>query len=436
MAGYFATIVLIVTTAIYYLHYKKCNTLFIYNILWGTLFFFTAASLYGMAEIKNESYIILLMGSIFFAIGDLTGEKPIKFKRSYNRKKLFIRLICIKERVLIFLLVALFIFYFINSIHTFSLLMQGKSYVYIRNLHQGYVEDKMFANRITMLIHTIIGTPAIKASVILNISMLILDFKKNKTIIILTILDTVLYCFSTAGRFMIFYAVALVGINIIRFRRFLPRIKINKIVSVAIIGILFMVIVTQARGMGDKETGNKIFKTVYMYFASPIGLFDYWKNYMDDAHIRMYGKMFFYGIVDILDSIIKYLFQIKWDVLKDASTILNNTERFIKLYRSNTINAFVTSSYYYYADFGILGVMIGNSVHGFLVGLAEKKFSNNINLWNICLLNFFATSVIETFIRWTFVSLSNVMTIIIIFFLTNKIKPMYNYCAVFKKRTG
>lgn len=398
----------------YKLNKRLYSLLLIYNVFWGILFILSNVSLFGMKKINVNTYVILFSGAFFWGLGWLIGIiKPVI---SFKTKKILIsrNFAEIRNYLACILLIILGSFYLLNSVRTFTLLMKGYSYVYIRNIHQGYVGDAMFENNLEFLFHSLIGTPVLKAMMVINISYFFYKGEIPPKICFLTIIDIILYCFSTAGRFMIFYAVLLIGLNLIRYKNYLSIKNIRKIMMFTIMGVIALLVVTQIRGMGEKQIGNKIFKTVYIYFASPIGLFDYWLSYLDEIPIKFHGKMFFYGILDLLDSIIKYIFNIDWNVLKDASVVLNNSERFVKLYNNYSINAFVTSAYYYYADFGVIGVLVGNCIHGLISGIAEKESLIRSDLRDICVFNFITLTVIETFIRWSFVSLTNVLTIVYI----------------------
>lgn len=420
----FLGIILLLSIALaeFKLEKRIYNPLSSYCLIWAIIIFLANLSLYGMRDVNIKTYILVFGGVFSFAIGYwviFLQKNSLVFQ--YNRKNLFNDNIdySIKYFVIKIGLMLCTIFYLNLAIRTLRLLLTGVGFVAIRNMHQGYASESIFNGDFEYLFHSLIGQPFLNVTVIL-LTMEWLKNKKHIMIMLICYLDILLFSFSTAGRFIIlniiiaiFLEVNLLGIN-------LPdsiKRKARKYIGIAM-GIILLI-----TGYRAIEGGNilySLFKTVYMYLASTIPLFDYWIEYTNKTGYCTYGGLFFYGMLDLLDSVIKYVFSYSIAFTSEIGVHIRDTEHFVRIYKDNSFNAFVSVFYYFYLDFRVFGVLAGNFIYGMLNGKSMKSVQYNINTRKITFFVLLIQGIVKSMVRWQFAFLPEILCFIYVIYLTKE----------------
>lgn len=397
------------------------NPLTAYSILWSLVVFLAGFQLYGMKNYESITIVIIFGGVLAYALGWFINDKIIITCNNNIEYVYTIR----RSVVYIILLIAMLV-YISLSVKVFVLLLQGYDYGYIRSLHQGYVGKEYFDSSLILVLNTTVLAPSINAIFIITIIDGI-QKKWNIKMLILVCADILLYAFSTAGRFIFINCIITVFVTLLIY-----KIKINnklkrKIRGIIIFLVLLVVLITVYRGIESSTGLDNIFTTIYIYLTGTIPLFDFWRK--EIGEFKAYGTVFFYGVLDICDSLIKYSGLGEWDVLKEVTPYIKNTERFIKVFNNTSFNAFVSIFYYFYLDFGIIGVIFGDFLYGFFSKAIFKRISRKNNFICICFLIILLQQIIQTLIRWPFAYMTSlfVWIYIIVYVKKEKVKRELKY---------
>lgn len=403
-----------------YVHTKKIyNIATVYTGFWGVLLFLPSLSLYGIRPVSVDTYRIVFFGVLIFVMGWALGYSIPVFKIRYEGSHVLSRKKNKKDFIYVFLIVD-FVFYFFNSMNTFDRILDGYSYTYIRNMHQGYVADVMWGNQFIFLFNSVFAAPMLRAMMIVVVVYTFSETVDYK-LIGLTLIDIFLHGFSTASRFNYFDLFIILIIAYFKYNSTISDRTKKLVKRIMVFMIAALIIVTEFRGVDvGTSVNHSLFKSIYIYFASPVPLFDYWKTALDYSKTRMHGVIFFGGFLDLFDSICKYLLGIELHILDEMDVFVKDAEKFIRIYEKNSINAFVSSFCYFYADFGVWGVMLGSIIHGGISGMIEKMSVAKGGLRRDSLFLLFVLFAVQTFIRWPFASLSNCMVAIYIFLLSKQ----------------
>lgn len=335
----------------------------LFNGLWLCCLACAGLGLYNMRSFSNRGVIVIMIGLAGFTIGtyiaSVIKKNHMHFVLFDGNKPKEISM-NISQRLLNVFLVMVYLGIFILLYYVLKNLIHGVPYSYIRNMYYGYGQAKRLIP--STFINTLlnwISVPSLYA--LIPIAMMNLFEKKgNKKFSILVFIATALYIFGSAGRFMLMFIV-IQGLAMLRFYgKKIPK-KLKKEVIIALICVFaVLLIITKIRAQG--AAGKKV-NSIYAYLSIPVYLLDYWLERSSGTHLH--GGAFLYGILTFLNY---FTSKIGFDIplyRQAYDTIQITQDKWVCIFPGEWYNAYVSIFYYFYLDFGIIGVILGCMLFGY-----------------------------------------------------------------------
>lgn len=377
------------------------------SIIWLISTLFIWWNPYEVMKISDKSIMILFLGLMSFFIGNYRFFKvTIKFsnKKILNIKKRnsFNKITCY---IMLFITLC---FNLIMLIKILGLLKSGVDYSNIRDILFGYGENSvLFSSSFISTFYDWIIVPAI--SILLIILILNIFIKQLPMLFnILTCIDIIIYVFATSGRLLMMHAMFLLFFCYKFFNISIPK-KIKK--RVIIIGITIITLLLVMTHFRTKESNTV--PTIYSYFSIDIPLLSYWIDYADVNSIMSYGNAFFRGILEgvnfLLGKVGMYTPQF-WETQAVFNLIQN---RWIEVFPGNWYNAYVSCFYYFYLDFGVIGVILESFIFGKITCFIYNTLKKYKSLLSIIIYMIIIQIIVDSFMRWQL----GTLTYIIIIFL-------------------
>lgn len=396
-----------------YFRYKTITSLgVIFSGIWFIITFLASFELYGMRPINNSTFAMILAGVVCFTFGYiLCNRMPVIVFG--NTKEM------ISKKLLVGISLITIFFYIYLSVRVLGLITKGNSYVIIRNMYQGYSDTSTYLSKTEYLLNSLIFGPITKVIFIITSILYAKDSKEWK-LWVLTAISNILYAFSTASRFTILSVIISIILIYLIFNHEL-NLKVKRNIKLLfLISVTLIIVVTVVRGYQSESVFSKIVKSLYIYLASAVPMFDNKWSCFDGNFLH--GQLFVYGITDFLDSIISIIAGKDVNFSYAAQTVVSDTERFVKIYDNQYFNAYVSIYYYFYVDFGILGIVAGDLLFGLMCAGAEKRMRRRGLVRDVSLYILLAYFIVMSFVRWPFAMLSNCMCVIYIFLFLHKFK--------------
>ena len=351
---------------------------------WGVITFLASLRLFSLYEVSLKTWVIILIGSVSFVLGCKFGNK-IKSKQclkytkksfEFDRKKY--------TKFFYIMLVLLILIKLLSLKESLNLLKKGVSLSLIRSASYGEIvlEGYTLATGLQYYITSIIGPVIELFFVALGIILFLTDIKKQKKIIVFILLYEIIQSLASGGRFSFAYLAIelLVCYGMMKKKRIMAfsiSKKIKRTISLSLI-LIFGIIIFVSLARSQKL--NEFAEQIYIYMCGDIFLLNQKLNTITSTSVWALGfaggygfwSLFFTGLI-ILGIPLPAL----WN---EVSTSVMNGQIPMYIGDGITMNAFVTPYYYLYADFRIIGVVIGMILFGVMSGFLYKKakYSNNI----------------------------------------------------------
>lgn len=348
--------------------------------VWAVVMFLYELKLFGIYNVESSTYETISMGLIFFFIGCLLSN--VEKRRIVFKKKRADVLIeeNINYRLLKVLGIIVFLFFAEEALETLILARSGVSLFDIRTSLQGYA-DYSFSDNLYVLrskigpLYTWIILPVYNAMLILT-CIDIFAGKKDKFLIALSFGCLLLKSLKEGSRVALFtfviyliFSLAIYGKKINLSAKTKKRIKI-----IVIIAVVIMVIISNIRISEGQKT---LFEEIYLYFTCCVPLWDHWlSSFISNGTDFTYGATSLYGIIQIPMAILTFLCGHTLNWYKAGQLSIQATEQFIQVrdaaysYKSN---AYTTMFYYFYKDAGMIGIIVGSLVFGFISTSVFKR---------------------------------------------------------------
>lgn len=385
------------------------NPLTIFIVIWTFITILASLKLNGMINYTDKSIFLIGLGCISFFIGYemmhfFKKKKGNITKKNTENKKENWNWWIIKILLVIGLIATILL-----SIKVIKLLLEGTSYSSIRGMYYSYGKSKPLIQNDQLYTIFNWGITGILYALIPIALVSIFEKKNHYFVIIGTILFLLLYSFATAGRMQFIYIAIQIIILFIHYRKTLSKtVKKYLVVGTSLLVIL-VIAITLVR------TGGKIWDSIYSYFSIPVPMFSYWVDYIDTNHIQTYGGAFFYGIITIMAKLIKIIVGVKFSSVTYLSQIINiPQEKWLKIFNSSTdyYNAYSTIFYYFYLDFGTLGILIGSLIFGVISYWIYQKMVEGDSMKYTAIYLILVQILFASFIRWQFANPSILIAIV------------------------
>lgn len=383
---------------------KIVNPTIFFSISWLVICFLAQMKLLNLYFANEETYFIIWVGVCFFSIG--AGSSYI-FKRytftcrgHYSEKKEYV----LRYRLLEILAIISIIYFLPSFIRSLLIMLSGFSLNDVR----GVIQESEASTGIANFLYNFFFLPiAVALEPLASI-----DFwcgKRNMRFILEVVVLVVVRTLGDGGRTPFFNLVLYFIIGYIIHR--LWHNKKNKQIElkvekkerrlfrrVSIVGGLGLLTLTIMR------TANTIFRKVYFYFSmSPI-LLNTWKGIVDDLGYKGYGLVSFNGIFYGIEYFRKNLTGTNYipNIYDAFKLIISTDSEWKKIAPTTTANAYVSCFWFFYADGGLIGVMIISLLYGFVLNLCFLKLYKNRSLKMATIYLLLFQGLFFSFIRFPF----------------------------------
>jgi len=389
--------------------------------IWLVSTFFVWLNPYDMIEISNKAIWIITLGIFSFCLGTykLTKYKYIintNIKLNFWKRDNFNNIVCYT------LLGTTLIFNIVLTIDALKMMRNGMLYSSIRDVLFSYGDNSFsfFKSTFMSTFYSWIVGPSMSALLILLIINII--FKKLPKIFnFVTFIDICLYIFSNSGRMILMHTV----FHIFFLYKYYGYKMPKKYKKKALIGIFMVAIALLAITFFRIKNVVSV-PTIYSYFSIDYPLLSYWINYVDTIGQKFYGNGFFRGILEGVNFFLRKIDMatpLFWDMQEIFDLIQN---RWIEIFPKNWYNAYVSIFFYYYIDFGILGVISGSYIFGKVASIIYDVMKRENTLLAIMIYMLIIQVIGDSFIRWQFGNFATVATAFLLFISVKNGKKKIN----------
>lgn len=414
------------------------NPVSFYLTFWGTWILFSMGNPYGLYEVSEKTYFIILLSLFCFGLGCILIDIPkIRIKDSIVKddesyKFLDSRIFLITQFIV---LTILFVYYL-----KYSSLMSSLPLDYQRKIV--YEVGLLFTTTYEMLFYNWILKPIMTISVIMTISNYIIYGKKNMSLIV-ALLNCVLFSMVGNGRLiffdlLIFILVAIAFKKSFSKQKSIPKWHIRKstikksiLFTSAVIVLMYVMNSTSAKRLGLDNPSlfdmwdtfvNYSLQQGVVYFVGPLRALD---NFLTlqiaDSVGYTFGRATFGGIEEIFASLMSsFSGDPTWALNSANIKTASFTVPPIQIGSDQTFNALYTNIMNFYLDAGLTGVIIMSLLFGIASGLVFKYCLNNTNIFKISLLVYYTHHLIVSEFRWDYQSPATWVIVVTFIFLIKK----------------
>jgi oligosaccharide repeat unit polymerase len=378
-----------------------------------------------MSEISDKTYYIVIIGILGFLIGNVISaciklykesKKIIGLKRE-NKNEIhkfninwgfanIILLISLSGTAALFLV-------------TLKYLLSGYSFLQIHNMFYAYGENNQLLSGFFNDYVVWIAVPCLYVS--LFVALVGFFEKKAKKIYLLgTITSMLFYLVGNASRFVIVTVLVSIVVLIFYYKPTIDK-KVKKNVKQIFIGACIVFIFLML--VRTRTSTNRSVNSIYAYLSIPIGLLDYWVNWFDSVgNSYAYGGGFLFGIIAWINWFTSKLgFQLSIYSLV-SSYVINTQNVWVNIFPTKSYNAFCTMFYYFYFDFGMIGVVLESIIFGYMCHNVYYKSIIKNDKNNLLLYLLFIQCILFSFVRWQIGTANFIVEYIAIKILISKIK--------------
>lgn len=393
--------------------YKSTKTIFnpltVFCTLWAIITLMASLRLFGINQVSDKTYIIILLGIISFIFGStIFGKFQFKINTTSKNNQLIFNM-----KISYILIVVAISILSITAINSLNILLKGHDLSYIR-----YMANKEVVTSDTGILDILFNYVAQPICNLL-IPVSIYNFiskKKNKILIIGTIISIALLIISNGGRFILLYFI----IHFIFISIFMNGLHVKKnlkyIILVVIISVSVLSFLTISRG-------SSIPQTLYIYFCGCMPHLDIQIANFDSFGSYTYGFSSFQGFIRPFFALIKKIGLI-YDfptVLQQAQFLSLQVEQAVSIGSNLRFNGFVSLFYSFYIDFNLPGVIFLSMLYGYICKIVFNNLQKNFSSMNIIIYSLLLQSMITSMVRFQFTTFIFALSFIYLLL----IKPQY-----------
>ena len=356
------------------------NPVSVFLFEWALVVYLSSLRLYNLIDISSKAYIFVLIGVISFFIGSLFGDNLRLGKKRIGR------VYEINYTRMNIASIVIIVFSLFRILFIIKLLSGGFSWWEIRLMStsgEGGIGTLKGGN-VSVFLHDCIIAPLMYLIVPTLFAELLVG-ARNKKFILLSLIAMTCYSISTVSRAVWAFSVLYILFIVVLYRKkySLPK-KVKRMMKYGIFIIIFLcVIIYRITLMRNVEAD--ILTNMYAYITGCMPLLTLHLNEVTSS-IRTYGAMSLYGFLYPVFFVLNYLHLLPYpDAFMDAQYVKNSLETFMPLSPDITMNAYVTLFYYFYIDFGYLGIIIGAFAFGYLCMKSYKYLKSTGDIRSLVL---------------------------------------------------
>lgn len=407
---FFLSISMLIFGCIAFKKNKGIDLISLFCFIWTIVFGAASLKLFGMREYQSTTVALFALASFSFFIFGYIGRygkyKHFRLERKTNNKEIKLNkwilwiLICISTAFILYMMLRML-----------ALMQAGIPMGTIHAMYLGRGNEDFFTIPILNQLHSKLIIPFVYCLVPIIVYLILTDLKGNWLCILVGLADLLLYMMATGSRIVIIFVVSdmLLMLSFTRIR--LSKKAFRKIKKFGSLILVFLIIALigftiSRKGFASnngKSVVSQVFGEIYKYFSLCIPFSDYWLSSIDKEGIVTYGKLSFYGALSLIEWICVFFFKTNtFGELEICKEIASNLEIMRPIFKDAKCNAFVTYLFYFYTDFGIVGVMVLSSIWGFLCGNIGRKIKKERTERSVLFYLLFAQTVSMSFSRWSF----------------------------------
>ena len=373
---------------------KVYSPIGIYSIWFFFLSFGANLLLFNLYQIDEIVYTYIAIAVMFFLIGGIIAKVNIysigRQKDIFNKNIFWIYLFIIT------------VIYAPTLFRTIKVLFQGKSLTYIYSLttlSQQGIKTEITKTGIEEVLDSYVLMPLMNLMIPLSIVLFFKEKKLNKLFIALWLLFIRLITSGTRSCILLFGEYIVLNIVFIYenrkvqiFLRQRPEYKkyIKLLILLAVPFVILISILTKQRGISN------FVESLYYYYPGALGIFNQkLKQYNNLEITHSFGILSMMGFINPIVSFFQHL-GIEPGNLFEKTLSLYHSLQNDPVYISDSWkgNVLVTNVYYFYVDGGIVGVIIGSIVYGYISENIYKKLNLKKSIKNMTLFSFFLCHIL------------------------------------------
>lgn len=425
---------------------KIINPVTVFYAVWAIILYLTSLQLYGINDVNESTYTIMLIGFITFVIGYYLWREICKRKQYILKINNFRIGLSVNDtfelRYQILYLFCIFcvVIYLMDFSVSVRYLFSGNSLNYIRHLAQDSSSDLNAQLGIISAIKTLIISPFVMTLQ----AIVAYDYwlgKKDKKLLAFNIVILLLRVLTDGSRSNLIYFVLhfSIGYILVYSKKHLKQKSVFKsfrevkrskkiIVAFIIAGIVAILWTTLSR------SGEHALRYAYYYFTMEPYMFEIWSKTVDESHLIGYGLASTNGFSFALFYVLKNLRLMSTypEFWHSINTIIGSTQTDWQIISSfaSRANAYVSLFWYLYLDGRIWGVAIGMLLYGAIAANTFWTAIKNMSPRAVCMFAFILQGLLMSFVRLQFANITYAISFIMILVFYRR---LYNETKEVKK---
>lgn len=410
----FLSILLIFIGIYSYKKNKGLDLLSLFCFIWCVVFGFASLKLYGMRDYSFDTVLLFAMGTvafITFAIAGRYGKYKhyrIKHGKLSNSSNVHVT---INKTILYIFLVPVTAVVIYSILRMLALFSSGVPLGTIHAMFLGRGGESFFTLNILNQLHSKFIIPCIYCLAPIAVYYSLTDFRNNWIAICVASADIVLYLIATGSRIIAIFIfvdifLMLPYANIVLSKKAFKRIKKIGFILCFLVVLILIYYTISRKGFTSTSESNifeQLLGEIYKYFSLCIPLSDYWFSEVNTNGFLTYGKMSFYGLLSLVEWFFVQFFKTDmFSSLEICRNLASSLEIMKPIFSDAKCNAFVTYIFYFYVDFGYVGVILLTSIWGFICGSISRKIKVKHNESTMLFYLLFAQTISMSFSRWCF----------------------------------
>ena len=415
---------------------KGIDFLALFCLIWTVVFLGASLKLYGMREYSLETISIFCFGTVsfvvFFVIAKYGRMRHITIKDNMITIP-FRKDVAINKKIVwsFFIITTFFVIY--SLFRMLGLMIMGIPMGTIHAMYLNRGGEPFYSVSVINQLNSKVMMPCIYTMAPIISYFLLFDFKKNRVITLLGIVDLVIYTVATGSRLILIFLAVDIFLTIPLAKIKIPKRVFKKVKKIGfvlglLVGVMLVYYTISRKGFtssSEESVISQVFGEIYKYLTLCIPLSDFWFGEIDQMGTWTYGKMFFFSILSIIEWFFAQFFRTEtfaW--LNICRELASSIEIMQPIFLDAKCNAFVTYLFYFYVDFRMIGVIVGSSLFGYISGKIDRNTRRTKNQSSIMFYLLFAQTISMSFIRWSFYDVPYLIGFILlrIYFVRGKSK--------------
>lgn len=410
----FLSILLLFLGIYLFIKNKGLDLLSLFCFIWCVVYGLASLKLYGMRDYSLNTVLLFAMGTVAFVTFAFTGRygkhKHYRIKYGKLSKPSNVQ-VTINKTILYIFLVPVTAFVIYSIFRMLELFSSGIPLGTIHAMYLGRGGENFFTLNILNQLHSKFIIPCIYCLAPIIVYYSLTEFRKNWVVICIASADIVLYLIATGSRIIAIFIfvdifLMLPYANIVLSKKAFKRIKkIGLILCISVVLLLIYYTISRKGFTSTSESNifEQLLGEIYKYFSLCIPLSDYWFSEVNAGGLLTYGKMSFYGLLSLVEWFFVQFFKTDmFSSLEMCRNLASNLEIMKPIFSDAKCNAFVTYIFYFYVDFGYVGVILLSSIWGYICGNISRKIKIKHNESTILFYLLFAQTISMSFSRWCF----------------------------------